>query len=219
MPIRAGSRSVRIHRSKNRRIERDRDGRRRYSAPDDGEPSDRAGAARRRCRASRGKPTRRNRPPTRPCANRDRIEARTSAAHAPRPLDRADLGLAARADRVRARARCRRWRWRRSTLWPVLFLTFPVLVWLIDGAAAGRLGGAAERGRRRLVVRLRLFPRRPLLDRLRVPGRRQDLRLAAAVRGDRAAGRAGALHRASALRSRACSGRAGRCASSRSRSR
>ena len=25
--------------------------------------------------------------------------------------------------------------------WPVLFLTFPVLVWLIDGAAAGRLGG------------------------------------------------------------------------------
>ena len=27
--------------------------------------------------------------------------------------------------------------------WPVLFLTFPVLVWLIDGAAAGRLGGVA----------------------------------------------------------------------------
>jgi apolipoprotein N-acyltransferase len=26
-------------------------------------------------------------------------------------------------------------------LWPVLFLTFPVLVWLIDGSAAGRLGG------------------------------------------------------------------------------
>ena len=26
-------------------------------------------------------------------------------------------------------------------LWPVLFLTFPVLVWLVDGAAAGRLGG------------------------------------------------------------------------------
>jgi len=25
--------------------------------------------------------------------------------------------------------------------WPILFLTFPVLVWLIDGAAAGRLGG------------------------------------------------------------------------------
>ncbi len=27
-------------------------------------------------------------------------------------------------------------------IWPVLFLTFPVLVWLIDGSAAGRLGGA-----------------------------------------------------------------------------
>jgi apolipoprotein N-acyltransferase len=26
--------------------------------------------------------------------------------------------------------------------WPLLFLTFPVLVWLLDGAAAGRLGGA-----------------------------------------------------------------------------
>src|SRR4051794_30329271 len=25
--------------------------------------------------------------------------------------------------------------------WPVLFLTFPVLVWLTDGAAGGRLGG------------------------------------------------------------------------------
>jgi len=25
--------------------------------------------------------------------------------------------------------------------WPVLFVTFPILVWLIDGAAAGRLGG------------------------------------------------------------------------------
>lgn len=28
-----------------------------------------------------------------------------------------------------------------TDLWPVLFLTFPVLVWLVDGAAAGRLGG------------------------------------------------------------------------------
>jgi apolipoprotein N-acyltransferase len=26
-------------------------------------------------------------------------------------------------------------------IWPVLFLTFPILVWLVDGAAAGRLGG------------------------------------------------------------------------------
>src|SRR6201999_1231556 len=26
-------------------------------------------------------------------------------------------------------------------LWPVMFVTFPVAVWLIDGSAAGRLGG------------------------------------------------------------------------------
>ncbi len=26
--------------------------------------------------------------------------------------------------------------------WPVLFLTFPVLVWLVDGSAAGRFSGA-----------------------------------------------------------------------------
>ena len=51
------------------------------------------------------------------------------------------------------------WGWRRAAIafaagalstlalaplnaWPVLAVTFPVLVWLIDGAAAGRLGGA-----------------------------------------------------------------------------
>jgi len=28
-----------------------------------------------------------------------------------------------------------------TSLWPVLLLTFPVLAWLVDGAAAGRLGG------------------------------------------------------------------------------
>jgi len=28
--------------------------------------------------------------------------------------------------------------------WPVLFLTFPVLVWLVDGSAAGRWGGVAS---------------------------------------------------------------------------
>jgi len=50
------------------------------------------------------------------------------------------------------------WGWRRAAIafmagavsvlalapvnaWPVLFVTFPVLVWLIDGASAGRLGG------------------------------------------------------------------------------
>ena len=25
--------------------------------------------------------------------------------------------------------------------WPILLLTFPILVWLVDGAAGGRLGG------------------------------------------------------------------------------
>jgi len=29
-------------------------------------------------------------------------------------------------------------------IWPVLFLTFPILVWLVDGAAAGRLGGVGS---------------------------------------------------------------------------
>src|SRR5882724_7350488 len=50
------------------------------------------------------------------------------------------------------------WGWRRAAIaflagalsvlamapfgaWPVLFVTFPVLVWLLDGAASGRLGG------------------------------------------------------------------------------
>jgi apolipoprotein N-acyltransferase len=50
------------------------------------------------------------------------------------------------------------WGWRRAAIafaagaastlalapfnaWPVMFLTFPVLVWLVDGSAAGRLGG------------------------------------------------------------------------------
>ena len=28
-----------------------------------------------------------------------------------------------------------------TNIWPVPFVTFPVLVWLVDGAAAGRLGG------------------------------------------------------------------------------
>src|SRR5258708_4754945 len=51
------------------------------------------------------------------------------------------------------------WGWRRAAIalaagavsalamapfnaWPVLFVTFPILVWLIDGSAAGRWGGA-----------------------------------------------------------------------------
>ena len=31
-------------------------------------------------------------------------------------------------------------------VWPVPFLTFPILVWLVDGAAAGRLGGVLGGG-------------------------------------------------------------------------
>ena len=53
------------------------------------------------------------------------------------------------------------WGWRRAAIafiagaisvlalapvnaWPVLFLTFPVAVWLIEGASAGRLGGVVS---------------------------------------------------------------------------
>ncbi len=53
------------------------------------------------------------------------------------------------------------WGWRRAAIaaaagalstlalapfyaWPVLFVTFPVLVWLIDGAVAGRWGRAVS---------------------------------------------------------------------------
>ncbi len=53
------------------------------------------------------------------------------------------------------------WGWRRAAIafaagaastlalapanaWPLLFITFPVLVWLLDGAGAGRLGGVAS---------------------------------------------------------------------------
>ena len=66
------------------------------------------------------------------------------------------------------------------------------------GLAGRRRGGRPSRWsagsrRRRLVVRLRLFPRRPLLGRPCVSGRRQDLRLAAAIRSHCAAGRHGGL--------------------------
>ncbi len=30
------------------------------------------------------------------------------------------------------------------TVWPVMFVTFPVAVWLLDGAAAGRFGGVVS---------------------------------------------------------------------------
>ena len=62
-------------------------------------------------------------------------------------------------------------------VWPVLFVTLPVLVWLIDRVQRRR------RGRRwlalllaGLVVRLRLFPARAVLDRRGFPGRGRDVR-------------------------------------------
>ena len=75
---------------------------------------------------------------------------------------------------------------------------------LPDPGLAGRRGRRRpvrrrdRGGERGLVVRLRIFPRRPLLGRQCVSGRCQDLRLAAAVRGGRLAGRDGGLHRARA---------------------
>ena len=63
---------------------------------------------------------------------------------------------------------------------------------------------------RRMVVRLRLSPRGTLLGRPRLPGRRQGLRLAVAVRGHRAARGSWPATRRWGSRSRACSGRAGR---------
>jgi hypothetical protein len=78
--------------------------------------------------------------------------------------------------------------------WPVLFFTFPILVWLVDGAAGGRLGGLPSAAIAGWWFGFG-FPRRALLGRLRVSGRCQNLRLAVAVRRHRAAGGHGLLHR------------------------
>ena len=78
--------------------------------------------------------------------------------------------------------------------WPVLFVTFPVAGVAdrrrVRRTARRRHDGSAER----LVVRLRLFRRGPLLDGLCVSGRCQDLRVAVAVRGCRPSGGARILH-------------------------
>ena len=74
--------------------------------------------------------------PTRP--HRERSSPRRSRARRMR-WSSPGAGAAPRSRSSRARSRC--WRSRRSNAWPVLFLTFPVAVWLIDGASAGRLGG------------------------------------------------------------------------------
>ncbi len=84
--------------------------------------------------------------------------------------------------------------------WPVLWITLPVLVWLIDGAVARRRHGLApfaEGSRGRLVVRLRLFPVRAVLDRRGLPRRGRGVRGPAAGCRDAAAGRPGAVLRRS----------------------
>ncbi len=59
-------------------------------------------------------------------------------------------------------------------LWPVLFLSMPVLVWLLDGVAAGRAGktrsflAAFATG---WAFGFRLLPRLSVLDRRRFPCR------------------------------------------------
>ena len=62
-----------------------------------------------------------------------------------------------------------------------------------------RAPGRSPRGRGcRLVIWFRLFSRWALLDRPRISGRRQDVRVVAAVRGGCAAGSDGGLHRVGA---------------------
>ena len=62
-------------------------------------------------------------------------------AHPPRPLDRAGLGLAARADRIRWPAPSRRWRCRRSTSGRCRSSPFRSWSGWSTAPAAGRLGG------------------------------------------------------------------------------
>ena len=105
--------------------------------------------------------------------------------------------MAARPDRV---ARGRRHRARVATdrclAGAVCHLSDPRMARRRGGGRPARRRGGG--GDRRLVVRLRLFPRRPLLGRQCVSDRCQDLRLAVAVRGHRPAGRNGHLHRTGA---------------------
>src|ERR1700685_2654243 len=108
-------------------------------------------------------------------------------------FDRAGLGLAARPDRIR----------RRSAVGPgdgaVQFLAGAVPD-VPDAGLADRwrrrrsVGRRGCRGRDRLVLWIRLFRRRTLLDRLRLFGRRTDIRLAIAVCGDRPAAAARRLY-------------------------
>ena len=101
-------------------------------------------------------------------------------------FDRAGVGLAARPDRIRRR------RIVGAGDGAVQCLADSVSDLPDTGLADRRrrrrpLGRRGCRSRYRLVLWLRLFRRRPLLDRLRLSGRRADLRLAVTVRGDRPA--------------------------------
>ena len=78
--------------------------------------------------------------------------------------------------------------------WPILCVTLAA-----DGLADRRCAGATRtRGlglrAHRLVLRVRVFRRRPLLDGLRIPGGRGDVCLVAPDRGDRIAGMSGDFH-------------------------
>ena len=64
-----------------------------------------------------------------------------------------------------------------------LFVTIPVMVWLIDGAGAGRLDGIPAAAIAGWWFGFGYFVTGPVLGRIRVSGRRLDLRLAVAVRG------------------------------------
>ena len=148
-------------------------------------------------------------------------QAATGDGTTPPPGDGAGIAVKL-TDQLRAVALCDllAWGWKRAAIavlagalsalamapfnaWPVLFLTFPVVVWLIDGAGAGRLARRAGGRDGRLLVRARLFRAGTVLDRLRLPGRCADLRLADAVRRARPARLSRAVHRA-----RLCAGAA-----------
>ena len=73
-------------------------------------------------------------------ARRRRRAARDADAHRPSPIVLAS-GWRRAGDRLRRRRGRRRWRWRRSMPGRCCFSPFPMLVWLVDGSAAGRWNG------------------------------------------------------------------------------
>ena len=79
--------------------------------------------------------------------------------------------------------------------WPVLFLTFPIAIWLIDGAGAGRWRGVPAAAMSGFWFGLGYFVVGLYWIGLRLPGRCTDLRLADAVRGAGPAGLSRAVHR------------------------